>query len=219
MLPRMRLALVLCSLLLVACESADPPAPPARMKAAVGTSPVLGPADAWVTVVVFSDLECPYCADEHPLLLELRRLYPADLRLVWKHFPLSRHAHARGAAIATECAKQQGLFWEMVEIVFRNRTDLLSPSLAAYATLAGLDGGLYAACLAGTEAAAAVDADLALGRSLGVPGTPTMAVNGKTLFGAYDLPVLQAAVEAARTAAVASGVDRAVYYEQVVLGP
>ncbi|MBI5069105.1 MAG: DsbA family protein [Deltaproteobacteria bacterium] len=216
----MRLALALSCLLLAACEPTMPAdTTPARMKVPVGSAPVLGPADAWVTVVVFADLECPHCAAEHPVLLELARLQPADVRLVWKHFPLPAGPHSRSAAIATECARAQGRFWEMADLVFQHRSALLPANLASYALQAGCSEADYSACIAGTAAAAAVNADRAQGLVLGVQGTPTVVVNGQVFVGAHDLATLRAAVEAARAAAIASGVPRADYYDRVVLGP
>lgn len=207
--------------LLLACDPGPQPASsgPTWLPVPIGAAPVQGPADAWVTVVVFSDLECPFCAQEHSRLLQLLAIYPGDVRLAWKHFPLtSIHAHARGAAIAAECAKEQGRFWEMTDLVFANRTQLGAASLASYAGQTGLDTTAWSTCIGSSAAAAAVDADVALGIQLGVPATPTMAVNGRPLVGAYSLAALQAQVEAARTAAVASGIPRADYYGRAVLG-
>jgi len=216
----MRLHAALAGLVLAACDPSPPPqAAPARMAVPLGAAPVRGPADAWVTVVVWSDLECPFCADEHPLLEQLVALYPGDVRLAWKHFPLtSRHPHARSAAIAVECAKPQGRFWEMAAVVFENQAELLPANLASYAGLAGLDPATWSACVADAATAAAVDADVAQGRALGVPGTPTIVVNGKPFAGAYPLSTLQPEVEAARAVAVASGIPRAEYYARAVLG-
>ncbi len=215
------LAAALAALSLLACDPSSP-APPTvpRLKAPVGAAPVLGPADAWVTVVVFSDLECPFCAQEHPLLEQLVTLYPGDVRLVWKHFPLpaSLHPYARPAAIAAECAKAQGLFWPMADLVFAHRTQLAPADLASYAAQVGLDTAAWSTCLTAGPAAAAVDADVALGTSLGVNGTPTSLVNGKAVVGAQPLSTLQAEVEAARAAAIASGIPRADYYLRAVMG-
>ena len=90
----------------------------------VGTSPVSGPADAWVTIVEFSDFECPYCALVQPTLDTVLTGAGSDVRLVFKHFPLSMHAHARPAAIAADCAHAQGRFWEFHDLVFAGQATL-----------------------------------------------------------------------------------------------
>lgn len=90
----------------------------------VSGSPVRGPADAWVTLVEFSDFECPYCASVQATIDQLRLAYPADVRVVFKHYPLSFHAHARAAAIAAECAGEQGRFWEMHDAIFQGRAGI-----------------------------------------------------------------------------------------------
>jgi protein-disulfide isomerase len=90
----------------------------------VSDSPSLGPADAWVTVVEFSDFECPYCAQATNTLDQVKLAYPGSVRIVFKHFPLSFHPQARPAAIAAECAHAQGKFWEMHDLIFRNQASL-----------------------------------------------------------------------------------------------
>ena len=83
-----------------------------RLKVPVGDSPQRGPSDAWVTVVEFADFECPFCRSAQPALTGIEAVYAGDLRLVFKHFPLtSIHPHARAAAVAAECAGEQGKFW------------------------------------------------------------------------------------------------------------
>jgi protein-disulfide isomerase len=90
----------------------------------VGTSPVSGPADALVTIVEFSDFECPFCARVQPTLRTVLSGAGSDVRIVFKHFPLSMHAHARPAAIAADCAHAQGRFWEFHDLVFSGQATL-----------------------------------------------------------------------------------------------
>jgi protein-disulfide isomerase len=90
----------------------------------VGTSPSTGPADAWVTIVEFSDFECPYCAAVQGTLHNVLSTAGSDVRHVWKNFPLSFHAGARPAAIAAECARVQGRFWEFHDLVFAGQSGL-----------------------------------------------------------------------------------------------
>jgi protein-disulfide isomerase len=92
-------------------ESAVPQIP-------VGTSPVRGPADAWITVVEFSDFQCPYCAAVQATLATVLPEYGADVRVVFKNYPLSFHSHARTTAIAAACAHAQGRFWQFHDLVF-----------------------------------------------------------------------------------------------------
>jgi protein-disulfide isomerase len=90
----------------------------------VGTSPSTGPADAWVTIVEFSDFECPYCAAVQGTLRTVLSTAGSDVRRVWKNFPLSFHAGARPTAIAAECARVQGRFWEFHDLVFAGQATL-----------------------------------------------------------------------------------------------
>jgi protein-disulfide isomerase len=90
----------------------------------VGTSPVSGPSDALVTIVEFSDFECPYCGRVQPTLRTVLSGAGSDVRIVFKHFPLSMHAHARPAAIAADCAHAQGRFWEFHDLVFDGQATL-----------------------------------------------------------------------------------------------
>jgi protein-disulfide isomerase len=90
----------------------------------VGTSPVSGPSDALVTIVEFSDFECPFCSRVQPTLRTVLSGAGSDVRIVFKHFPLSMHAHARPAAIAADCAHAQGRFWEFHDLVFDGQATL-----------------------------------------------------------------------------------------------
>jgi protein-disulfide isomerase len=211
------------ALLLAACGG-EPAPPPPLLRVPLGDSPQRGPADAWVTIVEFSDFQCPYCGMVEPTIEQLLALYPTDVRLVSKHFPLPQHANARPAANAAECARAQGTspdghFWEMHDLLFAHQGALDAASLAGYAAqIAGLDAAAWQACFDVREYDARVQADLDLGRSLGVGGTPTFAINGQPLVRAAPLDAFKAAVESARAAAIASGIPRAQYYDKAVLG-
>ena len=180
---------------------------------------------AKVTVVEFADFQCPFCGAAAPTVEQVLELYPADVRLVFKHFPLERlHANARPAANAAECARAQGaapdgMFWEMHDLLLAHQGALDATSLAGYAgQIAGLDTAAWQACFDARAYDARVQADVDLGASVGVAGTPTFAVNGEPIFGAASLDTFRAEVEAARAAAIASGIPRAQYYEKAVLG-
>ncbi len=189
------------------------------MPVLLGDSPQRGPSDAWVTVVEFADFECPYCGDAEATLAQLLAEYPADVRLVFKHFPLaSIHPYARSAAIAAECAGEQGLFWEMHDRLFANQTALTSADLVAYAADLGLDVAAWQICLSTPEPAARVDGDASLGEQMGVRATPTFVINGVPLEGAAPLATFEQLVETARARAEASGISRDQYYQRAVLG-
>ena len=182
-----------------------------------------GPADAWVTVVTFSDFECPYCAAVQPTLAAVLPEFGGDVRLVFKNFPLSMHRHARPAAVAAACAHAQGRFWQFHDLVFGQQSALFGASdfeaaLASVAAGAGLDVPLWLACRSAPAADAAVIEDMALGARVGISGTPSFVVNGSLLVGNQPASAFRSAIEAARTRARASGIPAAEYYEKVVLG-
>ena len=157
-----------------------PPADTAPKDIPLAGSPAKGPDNAVLTVVEFSDLECPYCAQVAPMLDSLSRTYPGDVRIVFKHFPLSFHPKARAAAAAAIAAGNQGKFFEFrfkVAPHFRSLGDSL---YLATAKELGLDVERFKKEMALTpEVEAILDRDMELGRKVGVEGTPTLFVNGK----------------------------------------
>jgi protein-disulfide isomerase len=170
-----------------------------------------------VTVVEFADFQCPYCRNVQPALQQVLAAYPDDVRLVFRHYPLPFHERARPAARAAACAFAQGRFWEMAARVWASTLD--DVALAADAADAGVeDLEAWTACLGAPATEAAIDADVALGDSAGVPGTPTFFVNGEALVGAAPYATFRDAVEAAKARAMASGIPRADYYRKAVLG-
>ena len=215
-------------LLLAACGTSGTAAPSdvagvTGLKVPVGSSPVEGPADAWVTVVTFSDFECPYCAAVQPTLAAVLPEFGGDVRLVFKNFPLSMHRHALPAAVAAACAHAQGRFWPFHDRVFGQQAALFGASdfegaLASVAAGAGLDVPLWQACRSAPAADASVIEDMTLGARVGISGTPSFVVNGSLLVGNQPASAFRTAIEAARTRARASGIPAAEYYEKVVLG-
>lgn len=146
----------------------------------IGDSYTRGPATAKLTIVEFSDLECPYCAQVSPVLDSLAKTYPNDVRLVFKHFPLSFHPKAREAAAAAIAAGKQGKFYEFRSLAgaaYRNLGDSLYQAVAQQI---GLDIERFNREKALTpEISQLIDKDIELGRKVGVEGTPTLFVNGK----------------------------------------
>ncbi|MEU7833308.1 Na+/H+ antiporter NhaA [Nonomuraea sp. NPDC049129] len=154
---------------------------------------VRGPADARVTIVEYGDFECPYCGALHPVLSELLRK-SADVRLVFRHFPLRTiHPRAFPAAVVAEAAAMEGRFWEMHDTLFDNQRFLTDTDLARYA--AELDVEPWPDVPA---QAARVDRDEESGRASGVRGTPTLFLNGVRYQGDLDLRSITRAVESAR---------------------
>ena len=148
----------------------------------LGNSPSKGPADGKITIVEFSDYQCPYCAKSEPLIKTLLDVYPKDSRFVYKHFPLvSIHSNAMPAALAAAAAQKQGKFWEMHEVLFANQRTLSPEQINQYAKQIGLDMARFEADVKSDEVKAAVQDDMKLAQQVGVRGTPTIFVNGKLL--------------------------------------
>ena len=152
--------------------------------------PVLGRADAAVTLVEFSDFQCPFCAAVMPTLKRVRETYGDQVRIVWKHFPLtSIHPQAFGAAQAGQCAQEQGKFWDYHDRLFANQQALQPESLKVYAAAAGLDAAAFNECLDSAKYADHVQAQMDVGTSFGVASTPTVFVNGRPVSGAQPYAV------------------------------
>ena len=175
------------------------PAPPQTVELVeaveVGRSPARGPGDAPITLVLFSDFECPYCARVETTLAALEAAYPGKIRFVWKNFPLEFHTNARAAAQAAVAAAEQGKFWEMRARLLASQRELGPEDLQRHAAELGLDVARFRASMASPASAEAVEADLRQGRALGVAGTPVLFINRRKLVGAQPLPVMKAAVD------------------------
>lgn len=155
----------------------------------LGNSPVLGPADADITVVVFSDFQCPFCARTAKNINKIVRSYPGMLKLAFKHMPLTdAHPDAMLGARAAYAAQQQGKFWEMHDTLFaRGRAGFDPDKLRVMALGLGLDVDKFEEDLVSEAAKAAIEADIALAGKLGVDGTPKLFVNGRVLDGGVNL--------------------------------
>jgi protein-disulfide isomerase len=156
--------------------------PPRTQVAATG--PAKGPENAPITIVEFSDFECPFCSRVNPTLAQVRENYGDKVRIVFRHYPLPMHPNAQKAAEASLCADEQGKFWEMHDKMFADQKGLAVDSLKAKAAELGLDGDSFNQCLDTSEYAEAVKADLKAGAVAGVSGTPAMFVNGIFISGA-----------------------------------
>jgi protein-disulfide isomerase len=158
--------------------------------------PAMGPEDAPVTIVEFSDFECPYCLRIHPTLKQVMENYEGQVRLVFRQFPLNNiHPSAQKAAEASLCADEQGSFWEMHDAMFDNPSHLHIADLKRYAAEIGLEEETFATCLDSGKYAATVTADLNAGRTLGVTGTPALFINGRFLSGAQPYNVISRVID------------------------
>ncbi|MCA9535799.1 MAG: thioredoxin domain-containing protein, partial [Myxococcales bacterium] len=184
--------------------------------------PTLGRSDALVTVVVFTDFECPFCARLVPTLEAIRQRYGRDVRVVVRNNPLAFHTHATLAAEAALEAFVQGgqiTFRRFHDLLFANQRALDRANLEAYAHQSGLDLPRFQRALDNHTHLAAVQADAALANALGATGTPSTFINGKNVRGAQPLEVFQARIDtelAAAQALVRQGVPRARVYEHII---
>jgi protein-disulfide isomerase len=160
------------------------------------SGPQRGPAAAPVTIVEFSDFECPYCGRFTPVLKQLQSAYPTQVRLVYEYFPLSSiHPGAQKAAEAAVCANNQGKFWEMHDTLFAEQNSLDLGSLKEKARRLGLDTKQFDDCLDSGAASATVAADVAAGQRLGIAATPASFVNGRFVDGAVTLEQMTALID------------------------
>ena len=179
-------------------ESANQPlAPELAASLAKGKAPAFGPEDAKVTVVEFSDFQCPYCSRAATAVDQIKEKYGTRVRFVFRQFPLPMHENARGAAEAALAANAQGKFWEFHDKMFQNQSKLSRDSLESLAKEAGLDVAAFKKALDSKTYAADVDADLKLGESVAVNGTPTMFINGARVQNPSDFAAISAQIEGA----------------------
>jgi protein-disulfide isomerase len=168
---------------------------------------VLGNPDAAVTVVEYGDFECPYCASAAPVLHRLVEESDGGVRLVFRHYPLPDvHPYALTAALAAEGAAEQGAFWPMHGLLFAHQDRLADADLRGYGTALGLDGDR----LVGAEAQRfgdKVEADFAGGVALGVPGTPTLFIDGVPFEGRPEISALRRAVARSSGSAADTGLQ------------
>ncbi len=157
---------------------------PLRMNVATEGHPFHGPADAPVTIVEFSDFECPYCQAMLGTIKNVQETYGEKVRLVYRQFPLnSIHPNAQKAAEASLCANDQGKFWEMHDLMFEDQRGLSVEALTKKAESLELDGPTFEECLTSNKYAEQVKQDVMDGTVVGVTGTPAVFVNGRPLVG------------------------------------
>jgi protein-disulfide isomerase len=164
--------------------------------------PVRGPADAAVTIVEYGDFQCPFSGRAYHVIEEqVLAQYGKDVRFAYKHYPLSMHPWAEAAAVAAECARNQGAdaFWKVYRGLFENQSTIGPANLRekAHAFLAGSDVDLavFDACFDGKETLPAVKAHADEAQALAVSGTPSFMINGRALMGAQPFESFQAVID------------------------
>jgi len=181
-----------------------------KLAATIANQPYRGAADAPVTIVEFSDFQCPYCSEGAKTVKQIIEKYPNDVKVVFKHFPLKIHPWAKPAAIAAFCGALQKdeAFWTLHDNYFKHQKQINLGNLIAkskeYLANSNIDMAAWSTCAEDINsdeyktAAAAIDADLALGQELGVSGTPGFFVNGSFLKGAQPITAFEPLINAAK---------------------
>lgn len=192
-------SMLLLAFILVACQTqtAEQPAP-AKLPIAIEAYRTVGSPGAPVTIVEFSDYECPFCKKfTTEILPSIKEQYvdTGKVRFVFSDFPLEIHPNARAAAIAARCAGEQNAYFAYHDRLFANSKNLSHENFLRIATDLGLDVGVFSQCLDDQKHQASLDADIGAAKELGVKGTPSFLVNGQLVTGAQPFSVFQAMIE------------------------
>jgi len=202
-----------------AAPSRPPPGPVVHKIAIPADAATFGPKHAKVTIVEFSDFQCPYCGRAAPAVEEIRKAYPKDVQLVFRQFPLGMHPNAHIAAQASVAAQNQGKFWQMHDLLFAHQTQLSKDQLFAYAKQLGLNMGKFEKDFASPETNARIAQDQKDGAAAGVNGTPYFYVNGRQQVGAMPFEQFKGVIDAEIQKAnklLASGVKQEQLYDKLV---
>ncbi len=169
---------------------------PRRQVEVAATDPSIGHPSAPVTIVEFSDFQCPFCQSVSPTLKAVREKYGDKVRVVWKDFPLTQiHPEAFKAGEAAHCAGDQGRFWEYHDRLFANQQALQPDSLKNYAADLGLDAAAFNSCLDTSKHGERVRGGVEQGTRLGVNSTPTIYINGRMLSGAQPMETFSTIID------------------------
>lgn len=169
-----------------------------RIDINIQDEPTRGNSDTPITVVVFSDFECPYCANLNMYVVyQIQRDYvdTGEVKLIFRNFPLDEHEFAQKAAEAVECAYEQDMFWEMHDKLFENQNSLGVNELKQYAVDLGLNTEQFNSCLDSGKYASEVENDVQEGQSYGVSGTPTIFINGIAIVGQHSYSKFRQIIE------------------------
>jgi protein-disulfide isomerase len=161
-----------------------------------GGSPLIGPANARIKLVEFSDFQCPFCAQAVLKINEVMKVLPTQVKLIFKQFPLDQHSQAYLAAQAALAAHQQGKFWQLHDLMFANRTHLSRNEILTLAGGLGMDMMRFTRDMDAPETKKAVDRDESEGEQAGVGGTPTFFIDGQRYNGSLELDAIRPILEA-----------------------
>jgi protein-disulfide isomerase len=178
--------------------AAAPGAPPEAKvvdKINLNGAPIKGPKNAPVTIVAFSDFQCPFCSRVVQTLKDVEKQYDGKVRVAFKHQPLPFHDKAKGAAMASMAAHEQGKFWEMHDKLFANQQALDRPALDKYASELGLDMGKFRSAMDSNKFDAQITKDSNEGTQIGASGTPTFFINGRQLVGAQPIDAFKTIID------------------------
>jgi protein-disulfide isomerase len=167
-----------------------------RIPISADDDPFLGPVDAPVTIVQFAEIQCPYCGKAKEIIDQVMEKYPNQIKMVHRDFPLSFHDRAIPAAVAANCAGEQGQYWPMYEVLMSNQRALTETDLSGYATQLGVDMDQWNTCRKDPAQEKEVQADFEDGTRAGVQGTPAFFINGIFLNGAVPLEKFTAIIDA-----------------------
>jgi len=183
-----------------------PQQPQGKVEVSVDDDPMLGNKDAKVTIVEFSDFQCPFCKrlfDTTYPNLKKDYIDTGKVKLVYRDFPLDFHQNAHISAESAECADEQGKFWPYHDTLFAKQDEWgtladadAKTKFVTYASSLGLNSGTFKSCLDSGKYKAEVDKDLTDGKAIGVTGTPTLVVNGTVIVGAQPYETFKAAIDA-----------------------
>ena len=211
--------------LTLAEQKARPPRPredPAAIyKVPVGDSPSQGPKDALVTMVVFSEFQCPYCSRIEPTFKQIKEKYAKDVKIVWKDNPLPFHKQAKPAAQAARAAGAQGKFWQYHDKLFEQQKSLkeaTSETFVGFAKEIGLNVSKFQKDLGSGQWDSKIDADAKLAQGIGARGTPNSYVNGRKMTGAQPFDRFAKVIDeeiAKAKALIAKGTPRSKVYEEL----
>lgn len=186
---------LLAALLFSGCPQSNPPSDAPVSAAALVVSGKYSKPNQ-VTVIEFSDIQCPFCSKVHPSIERIRTTYGDKVNVVFKHFPLDSaynpllkrqlHPNAGRAALATEAARNQGKFWEYLALLYQNQNSLDDLHLLQFARQLGMDVEKFEADMNSVEVLARLQADIIDAQAAGVSATPTVVINGRVLEGAFS---------------------------------
>ena len=180
--------------------------PPRRELKVAADEPSRGPVEAPVTIVEYSDFQCPFCSRVGPTLAELTSTYGEKVRIVYRDYPLPMHAQAQAAAEAAQCAHAQGKFWEYHDRLFAEQEQIGAPDkLTQVAGAVGLDAAAFKTCLDGGQFRQAVTDEKTEGERLGITATPTFFINGRLMSGALPVDRFKAVIDEELASGGASG--------------